>query len=150
MKKRNPFQVQVVVYRRGSANEIHVLVLRRTEERGGFWQPVTGGVERGEEFAEAAARETQEETGLRNPDGLRDLNFVRTLPLDEQYLHLYDPGVTELGEHAFGFESPTETIVIDHQEHVEYRWVSVEDALKLFKYEGNKEAVRTLARKLVD
>jgi dATP pyrophosphohydrolase len=43
------------------------LLLRRSPHRrtlGGVWQPVTGGVERGETAWQAAAREVREETGL--------------------------------------------------------------------------------------
>jgi dATP pyrophosphohydrolase len=43
------------------------LLLRRSPRRrtlGGVWQPVTGGVERGETAWQAALREVQEETGL--------------------------------------------------------------------------------------
>lgn len=50
--------------RRGRAAEF--LLLRRSAERTlpGVWQPVTGGIERGEPAYRAAAREVVEETGL--------------------------------------------------------------------------------------
>src|SRR5262245_38021070 len=50
--------------RRGRA--IEYLLVRRAADRSlpGVWQPVTGGIERGEAAYEAAAREVLEETGL--------------------------------------------------------------------------------------
>jgi lipoyl(octanoyl) transferase len=56
-------QVQVFPFRRrGDRREY--LLLRRVPEAGGFWQPVTGGVEAGETAQAAAVREIAEETGL--------------------------------------------------------------------------------------
>ena len=40
------------------------MLLKLNAETGGFWQPVTGGVEQGESIASAAGRESDEETSL--------------------------------------------------------------------------------------
>ncbi len=58
-------QVEVHLFRRrGSRREF--LLLRRAADRSlaGVWQPVTGGIEKGETAWQAAAREVLEETGL--------------------------------------------------------------------------------------
>jgi dATP pyrophosphohydrolase len=58
-------QIEVHLFRRrGRLREF--LVLRRSPTRTlpGVWQPVTGGIERGETAWQAAAREVLEETGL--------------------------------------------------------------------------------------
>ncbi len=58
-------QVEVHLFRRRGARR-EFLLLRRAPERSlaGVWQPVTGGIERGETAWQAAAREVLEETGL--------------------------------------------------------------------------------------
>jgi 8-oxo-dGTP pyrophosphatase MutT (NUDIX family) len=56
-------QVQVFLFRRRHGRREYLL-LRRVPRVGGFWQPVTGGVEAGETAAQAAAREVGEETAL--------------------------------------------------------------------------------------
>lgn len=58
-------QIEVHLFRR-RARRVEFLLLRRSPDRTlpGVWQPVTGGVERGETAWQAAAREVLEETGL--------------------------------------------------------------------------------------
>src|SRR5262245_55609701 len=58
-------QIEVHLFRR-RARRAEFLLLRRSPERAlaGVWQPVTGGIERGEPAYAAAAREVREETGL--------------------------------------------------------------------------------------
>lgn len=59
-------QVEVHLFRR-RARRVEFLLVRRSPERSlpGVWQPVTGGIEKGEAAWKAAAREVLEETGLR-------------------------------------------------------------------------------------
>ncbi|UCC34079.1 MAG: NUDIX domain-containing protein, partial [Candidatus Bathyarchaeota archaeon] len=53
---RLPIQIQAILFKR-SGGEIQYLLLKRCPERGGFWQPVTGGLEEGENRLEALKRE---------------------------------------------------------------------------------------------
>ncbi len=59
-------QVEVHLFRR-RGRRFEFLLLRRSAERtlAGAWQPITGGIEKGETAWRAAAREVLEETGLR-------------------------------------------------------------------------------------
>lgn len=55
----------VVVYvMRRRKEDVQFLLLLRTPDRGGFWQTVSGGLERGETAWQTALREVHEETGL--------------------------------------------------------------------------------------
>src|SRR5438105_15652085 len=60
-----------------------VLLARRTPERGGFWQILTGRREPGEPAHAAAARELYEETGFAPTlDEVRNLGYVHSFVLD--------------------------------------------------------------------
>jgi len=114
-----------------------VLVLLTIEERGGFWQPVTGHVNADETFEQAALREAEEETGLPfqqppNPLGL-EIRFESPRgPVRERVFSL-----------APSFRDP---VTLDPREHVGYRWLPPEAAGKLLRFESNLNALKLLAR----
>ena len=130
---RLPIQVEAIIFRRNS-NRIEYLLLKRLPERNGFWQPVTGGVEEGETLTEALRREIREETGIEN--------LVRVIE-DIYYFEFSDPNLNK--EYVFGVEvASTEVVVLDGEEHSEYRWCSIKDALQLLNWKENKEALEKL------
>lgn len=112
-----------------------ILALRRTESRGGFWQPVTGRIEGAESTEAAAQRELSEETGLTAK--VRSLNYVHAFALSQTQ----PPRVTE--ESAFFVEAPSGfTPRIDSLEHQEFQWLEPVEAIARFPFEGLREAVR--------
>lgn len=77
---RRPFTVLVYPIRRTSDGKSwEYLLLRRTAEREGFWQGVSGSLELGEDFEEAARRELFEETGF-VPDELVQIDYSYAFP----------------------------------------------------------------------
>ncbi|NIO37085.1 NUDIX domain-containing protein [Candidatus Bathyarchaeota archaeon] len=110
------------------------LLLKRNPERGGFWQPVTGGLEEGETRDEALEREVLEETGIKNP-----VRIIKDVYCYELSSPLHEK------EYVYGVEVlPEEEIKIDSREHSEHRWCSLEESLKLLKWKENKEALGKL------
>ena len=74
---RLPYQILIYICRRPTPDTREYLLLKRTAARGGFWQGVTGGVEAGESFTQAAHREVR---GGNQLPGIRPLHAAR-LPL---------------------------------------------------------------------
>jgi len=130
-------KVQVWLYRRTDVFEI--LLLKLCSERGGFWQPVTGGVESGESYLEASVRELKEETGL----------DAEVSPLQEKFS--FEKKGQRFEEHVFFAEAPRPNIAIrmDPREHIEFRWVTPDDAQKILFYDSNKKMLEILNRKVL-
>lgn len=123
-------EVVVVVRRAGP----EFLVLLRSPDRGGYWNLVAGGVEPGEDAAEAAARELAEETGL-------------VAPLSPLGLELsYEKPWGRVRLDAFVAEAPVGWEPALDGEHVEHRWCGLEGALELLAYPEPREAVAAAAR----
>lgn len=131
--------VSVTVVRR-AAFGAEVLLLRRTPERGAFWQTVTGHVEPGEPPDVAAAREVAEETGL-------ELTLAQ---LDYRHSFLLGAGeVPRLGEEtAFGGEWTGPGEVRLSAEHAEFRWVRWPEAAELLPFAGLREGARRAVERL--
>ncbi|HOJ63003.1 MAG TPA: NUDIX pyrophosphatase [Spirochaetota bacterium] len=128
-----PIQVDVILFYRDK-DGIKYLLLKRTEERGGFWQPVTGGVEEGEDILYAARREVMEETG-----------FLKVKKMyDVKYKFSFKNGDKEITEYVFAFEVDSMNVNFSKREHSEIVWVSYEDALKYLKWDTNKEALKKI------
>lgn len=135
-------KVQVWIYQRH--REPRVLIFKTTPKRGDFWQPVTGGVEAGETYAEAALREAREESGHEFGGAPEDLEH--SFEFDGQW------GAAE--ECAFALNwMPDEggappIAKVDPTEHVEYRWVSLPEAAELIRFDSNRAALHRLAARL--
>jgi len=112
------------------------LLLQTNKKRGEFWQPITGSVEAGEEYPDAALREANEETGLEiEMTALQDLKF--------SFKYKGRRGPTE--EYAFAAEVDSEdSVTLDPQEHITYRWVSAAKAKERCLHSSNVEALERL------
>lgn len=126
----------VISWRKNPLDEAQILMLRVREDRGGFWQPVTGSIEEGETFEEGGLREAMEETGF---------TFTRAL----QYLGMEYQYRTRWGKDAVerAYLLPVEgesppTPRLDPKEHVDFQWVPASQAPALSPFPTNQEAIK--------
>jgi 8-oxo-dGTP pyrophosphatase MutT (NUDIX family) len=134
-----PLSVLVVVH----TPEMEVLLLERVQ-RPGFWQSVTGSLDRPDEPLEAAAaRELREETGLVPSSGrLRRWNVAYTFEIYAQWRHRFAPGVTHNTEHLFSFElERAAPVTIAPEEHTASAWLPWREAARKCFSWSNRDAI---------
>jgi dihydroneopterin triphosphate diphosphatase len=137
-----PVSVLVVIH----TAALEVLLLERAAHPG-FWQSVTGSLERLDEpFETAAAREVREETGIDVGEGrLRRWNLTNTFEVYAQWRNRFAPGTTHNTEHVFSLELPARRAVsLAPNEHLSYVWLPWREAAeKCFSW-SNRDAIRVL------
>lgn len=142
MTPKLPVSVLVLVH----TAEREVLLLERAT-RAGFWQSVTGSLDRLDEpLEEAAAREVLEETGIDARHGrLERWNLVYTFEIYPQWRHRFAPGVARNTEHVFALTLPGRMPVrLAPDEHVAFTWLPWrEAAARCFSW-SNRDAILML------
>jgi 8-oxo-dGTP pyrophosphatase MutT (NUDIX family) len=104
------------------------LVLHRSPENDAYWHGVAGGVEEGESFAEAAARELREETGL------------EAEPTSLHHRFRYDGVDVE----CFLVDAPPGWEPSLDWEHDGYRWCAAAEAEALLYWPEPRQLLRSL------
>ena len=142
MTAKLPVSVLVVAH----TAALDVLLLQRAA-RPGFWQSVTGSLDRPDEPpADAALRELREETGIRaRQQDLRRWNLAYTFEIFPQWRHRFVPGTTHNTEHVFSVAlAGCVPVRLAAAEHTASLWLPWEDAAaKCFSW-SNRDAIRIL------
>ena len=112
-----------------------VLVLRRADNTrcAGAWETVHGRIEGGEKPYEAAIRELREETGLA---------ASRLYNVTVQPFYLHRPDVIQMSVVFVAFVQ-SEVVTLG-EEHREYAWLSVDEALAQFAWPRESAALRDI------
>jgi dATP pyrophosphohydrolase len=140
-----PVSVLVVLY----TEQFEVLLLERAS-RAGFWQSVTGSLDRRDEpLALAAAREVAEETGIDAARGvLERWPLAYTFEIYERWRHRFAPGVTHNTEHVFGLRLAQRLPVkLAAAEHVALDWLPWREAARRCFSWSNRDAILALGEK---
>ncbi len=138
---RRPVSVLVLVH----ADDGNVLLLRRRQPFD-FWQSVTGSLKSGETHAQAAVRELFEETGLTDEGSLQFAGISRRFAIDPRWRHRFAPGIVENVEFEWRYRisAPVE-ITLNADEHSEYCWLPLSEAIVNVWSWTNRDALRDLA-----
>ena len=144
-----PQSVLVVIH----TPALEVLLIRRADADA-FWQSVTGSKDQAQEsWAESAAREVLEETGIdcrpgsALQDRLVDWQLENIYDIYPRWRHRYAPGVARNTEHLFGLQVPERVPVsLSPREHVAYRWLPWREAAEACFSPSNGEAILLLPR----
>jgi 8-oxo-dGTP pyrophosphatase MutT (NUDIX family) len=137
MIKSLPIIIQSIVYRERK-QDFEFLLLKRSADRGNFWNVVNGTLEFEESIKMCRDRELFEEAGIENvlswSDEINRFNFAYK---GESIMVI-----------AYSAEVAANQRVIINDEHAEYRWVCFEDALNMLKFDDDKNGLRKLYDKI--
>lgn len=125
----------VVVFREesnGAGTTLKFLLLHYPE---GHWDFPKGHVEAGESEHETAVRELQEETGI------TDLRFVENFRTEISYTYTRS-GRPSNKQVIFFLGQTTQSEVKTSFEHLTFKWLGYEDALKLLTFDNAKNVLK--------
>jgi|SRR5882757_2690303 len=137
---REPFTVLVFLFRAAPDGPSYA-VFRRADDAN--WQSVSGGMETGETLAEAARRETLEETGMPASNPLYQLDMVSGVEKTDFAASEHWPAdLYIVRKHFFAMDATTESSEVTlSDEHSEFRWMPYQDAYDALRYDDDKTAL---------
>ena len=99
-----------------------------------LWQGVAGKIEDGETASEEAVREVKEETGL-DPVNVFVADHV------SRFYEVHGDRVNLVP--VFGMEVDSDEVMLS-EEHVDFKWVTIKEALNTLVWNGQKEGIQTV------
>ena len=132
-----------------------VFVAKRLDNNKNFWQMPQGGVDKGEDYLNAAYRELEEETSIKNVDLIKELDGLISYELPKNLLGIIWKGKYRGQEQKwfvlrFLGEDNEINIKTKNPEFCEWKWINLENItdlvvdFKLHVYEDVKKKVKEL------
>jgi len=142
---RAPFQILTIPFF-VKEGELRCCIFRRSDMN--IWQFVAGGGEEGETPLEAAMRETKEEAGIISEYWmpLDTVSSIAVSCFSEKRRAHWGENTFVIPEYTFALQVEDRTVTIS-REHIEYAWVTAEDAMELLYYDSNKTALWELTER---
>ena len=135
--------------------ENKVFVAKRIDNPKNFWQMPQGGVDRGENFLNAAYRELEEETSIKNVELIKELDGTITYELPDRLLGIIWKGKYRGQKQKwflmrFTGDEQEINIKTKNPEFLDWKWVELDQITKIvvdFKlhvYEELKEKIKKI------
>jgi dihydroneopterin triphosphate diphosphatase len=131
--------VYVVLYKLFE-NKINFLILKRSEDWVG-WELLKGGVDEGENFIDTAKREALEEVGL-------DVDVVKSNQTNIFFSE--KDGVKRRHTMNVFFAKVNDGNIVLSQEHSEFKFVSLDEALELLAFDDLKKIIQEVKTEIVN
>jgi putative (di)nucleoside polyphosphate hydrolase len=138
--------------------ENKVFVAKRIDNKNNFWQMPQGGVDKGEDFYEAALRELDEETSIKSVSLIKKIDGLLTYYLPDELLGIIWKGKFKGQEqqwYIMRFDGDEKEINIKtkHPEFLEWKWVDIDEITKLvvaFKLDVYQKIQKEIKKVLVN
>ena len=130
----------VVIFIFTTQPRLRFLLLKRTPERSGYWQPVTGGIKPRESDKEAALREIREETGI--------IDYLRFIDLQHTFRYHEPKGgvLMYMQDYCYALEIEKEMDIRLSEEHEQYVWVDEEGVRQKMDWDNGLAAFEKLTQ----
>ena len=128
--------IDAYVFRKTNDGLLFLTLKRaKTKRYEHLWQGVAGKIEAGETAPEAAKRELMEETGLKPKHMFVADHVSRFYEAHGDRINLVP---------VFGIEVDSDQITLS-DEHCDYKWVTLEEALEHLVWQGQKKGIRVVS-----
>ncbi len=128
--------IDAYVFRKTNDGLLFLILKRaKTKRYEHLWQGVAGKIEAGETAPEAAKRELMEETGFKPKHMFVADHVSRFYEAHGDRINLVP---------VFGIEVDSDQITLS-DEHCDYKWVTLEEALEHLVWQGQKKGIRVVS-----
>lgn len=103
-------------------------------QKGGFWQPISGGLEDGESLKDGILREVQEETKIDAVSGIKMLD--KTYQFKSEGMWLTD--------YVFMIKVDKKIEPVLNEEHSKFKWCSINEGIDKLRFDTDIDALKTV------
>ncbi len=141
---RSPYQILAFPFIKEGENYYYAIFKRKNT---GIWQGVAGGGEEGERPIDTVKREVYEEISVSSGVEYIRLASTTTIPAENIRGMEWGKEIVMIPEISFGIKVFSKDLVIG-EEHSEYIWTNLQDAMEKLRYDSNKSAIWELDYRL--